>query len=302
MKVKIGTRKSKLALWQAEYVSYHLRKAGIEVELVTMETRGDKIQNVSISKIGSKGVFTEELEEKLENGSIDIAVHSAKDMQSVLPEGFEIIAFTEREKVNDVIVADKPLDLESTLTLGTSSTRRIAYFRHFYPHIKLVDMRGNLQTRFSKMREGHCDGMVLAYAGVHRMGYHNSIQHFLETDKVIPAVGQGSVAIESHVNLDSKKRSAIRSAINHGPTESLLQAERKYLEIMNGGCSIPIFGLATHNGDGIQLNGGIISLDGKKMIRETATGADPVEVGQQLAKKVKNAGGDEILKEIRSQM
>lgn len=302
MKVRIGTRKSKLALWQSEWVAEKIKSQGMTPELVTMETKGDKIQHVAISKIGSKGVFTEELEEKLIRQEIDIAVHSAKDLQSTLPEGFEIIAFTEREKVNDVIVSEKEIDLTKDLVLGTSSTRRIAYFRHFYPSIRLVDMRGNLQTRFEKMRNGACDGMVLAYAGVHRMGYNEYIRHELDFSKIIPAVGQGSIAIESHLSLDEEKKEKIRNAVNDPATEKAIRSERSYLAKMNGGCSIPIYGLARLQGDTILINGGIISLDGSKKILETAEGTDPVNVGIELANKVIAKGGDKILKEIRNQL
>ncbi|CAN0197663.1 unnamed protein product, partial [Chrysoparadoxa australica] len=150
-KIKIGTRKSQLALWQADYVARLLESNGFVTEKVLIETKGDKIQDVSIAKIGSKGVFTEELETMLSNGDVDIAVHSAKDLQSSLPDGFEIIAFSERAYIEDVIVSEKEIDLnDPTLVLGTSSTRRIAAFKHFYPHIRTVDMRGNLQTRIAK--------------------------------------------------------------------------------------------------------------------------------------------------------
>ena len=178
-KIKIGTRGSKLALWQAYHVRALLEKAGIEAEIVIIDTKGDQILDVSIAKIGSKGVFTQELEDQLLDGRIDIAVHSAKDMQSNLPEGFEIIAFTEREKENDVILSHKGTiefaDTTKPLLLGTSSTRRVATLRHFYPHVKTVEVRGNLQTRIRKMEEGLCDALLLAYAGVHRMGYDEMI-------------------------------------------------------------------------------------------------------------------------------
>lgn len=302
MTIRIGTRKSKLALWQAEFVAEKLKEKGVDTELVTIETQGDKIQNVAISKIGSKGVFTQELELKLENGEIDIAVHSAKDLQSTLPDGYEILAFTSREKVNDVVVSDHSIQLDQPLVLGTSSNRRIAYFKHYYPHIKLVDIRGNLQTRFQKMRSGHCQGMVLAFAGVHRMGFDAHIRHELDVRQIIPAVGQGSVAVECHSNLEEEKRALIKQTVNDEGTESTIRAERSYLAKMNGGCSIPIYGLAEKKGDTISLRGGIISLDGKKMIVESVFGIDPEEVGKSLAEKVIGKGGDKILKEIRSQL
>lgn len=302
-KIRIGTRQSKLALWQAEYVAEKLQEAGFDTELVLKETKGDKVLDVSIAKIGSKGVFTEELEEQLATGSVDIAVHSAKDMQSRLPEGFEIIAFTEREKINDVIVADQAIDMnDPNLILGTSSTRRVALFKHFYPHIKTVDVRGNLQTRIAKMREGLCHGLVLAFAGVHRMGYDQMIQHELPITEFIPAVGQGSVAIESHANISSEKRTAIRKVINDPSTEKRLLAERAYLAELEGGCSIPVFALATKKETQVTLEGGIVSLDGQTRIVRSVTGTEPSQVGQQLAKEILSSGGAEVLADIRKEL
>lgn len=301
--IRIGTRKSKLALWQAEYIASKLNDAGHTTELVLQETKGDKVLDVSIAKIGSKGVFTEELEEQLATGAVDIAVHSAKDMQSRLPEGFEIIAFSEREKINDVIVSDDTIDMENpNLVLGTSSTRRVALFKHFYPHIKTVDVRGNLQTRIQKMRDGLCHGLVLAYAGVHRMGYHEMIRYTLSEKEFIPAVGQGSVAIEAHANLEAEKRSAIRQALNDPNTEKRLLAERAYLAKLEGGCSIPVFALAQLKGNDITLEGGIVSLDGRKRLVKSVTTPNPDDAGNQLADEILAAGGDKILAEIRKQL
>lgn len=301
--IKIGTRKSKLALWQAEYVARKLHMAGHTTELVLKETKGDQVLDVSIAKIGSKGVFTEELEEQLATGEIDIAVHSAKDMQSVLGTGFEIVAFTEREKINDVIVADQPIDLQDPqLVLGTSSTRRVALFRHFYPHVKTVDVRGNLQTRIGKMREGRCHGLVLAYAGVHRMEYHDLIRHELSLDEFIPAVGQGSIAIEAHTSLAGEKKQAIRSVINDPLTERCLLAERAFLAELEGGCSIPVFASAHTSGNHILLRGGIVSLDGSQRIVREVDGPDPVLLGQKMAREVLQSGGDKILEAIRKEL
>lgn len=301
-KIKIGTRKSKLALWQAYYVEEKLKQGGLETELVLMETKGDKVLDVSIAKIGSKGVFTEELEEQLASGAIDIAVHSAKDMQSSLAPGFELIAFTEREVVNDVIVSDKGIDLAAPVVLGTSSTRRVATLKHFYPHISTVEVRGNLQTRIEKMRSGLCDALLLAYAGVHRMGYDDMIRHRLPLDEFTPAVGQGSVAVESHDSLDEAKREKIRELINHPETEQRLLAERAFLKELEGGCSIPVFALANYDHGTINIEGGVVSLDGKQRIVKQVSGEDAVACGKELASQLLNSGGDVILKEIKSQL
>ncbi len=303
MKISIGTRKSKLALWQARFIADQLKAAGATVELVTMETKGDKKLDVSISKIGSKGVFTEELEEKLANGQIDIAVHSAKDMQSTLPEGFKLIAFSEREQANDVLVSDKKVSFEQGgLVVGTSSTRRVATIRHFYSDVRIVDMRGNLQTRIQKMRDGACDALILAFAGVHRMGYHDMICEHLPLDRFTPAVGQGSVAIEVYQDLDEDKIAFVRNTLNHQPTEQIMLAERSYLKRLDGGCSIPVFGLATHKNDAIEMSGGIISLDGTQKIQLLKSGVNPEKLGTALAEEVLAAGGDQILKEIKDSL
>ena len=222
MKIKIGTRKSKLAMWQAHYVKDELTKHGIEVELLPIETKGDKVLDVSISKIGSKGVFTEELEQMLENGEIDMAIHSAKDLPSELPEQFEILAFSSREKENDVLIShDKSLQLKdenSEFVVGTSSTRRIATLAHYFPKIKTVEIRGNLQTRIRKMEEGHCDALLLAFAGVSRMEYHDLINQELSLDIFTPAVGQGSLAVEIATSLNDEKKTRIREILNDPTT------------------------------------------------------------------------------------
>ena len=318
--IKLGTRGSKLALWQAEYIRETLERGGMSVEIVIISTKGDQILDRSLSKIGSKGVFTEELEEQLRSGAIDIAQHSAKDLQSELSDDLELIAFTEREKVNDVLVSfDKSLSLESgkPFVVGTSSTRRVAMLKHYYPHIQTVDMRGNLQTRMGKLESGVCDALILAYAGVHRMGYEEHIAEVISVDKFTPAVGQGSVALECAVSLNPEKKARIRELCNHGETEQQLLAERAFLRRLQGGCSIPVFGLAViretdnsqltsgtppvHNSQ-LTIMGGLVSLDGSEILKETITGNDPVEMGNQLAEKILSLGGDRILKEIRANL
>lgn len=295
-------------MWQAYHIADLLKAGGLASEIVTIETKGDKIQNVSIAKIGSKGVFTEEIEGQLQQRKIDIAVHSAKDMQSELPEGFELIAFTEREKVNDVIVGhDKSISLTDTkrkLVLGTSSTRRIAMLKHYYPHIITSEMRGNLQTRVGKMEAGHCDALLLAYAGVHRMEYADMILEVLPSDEFIPAVGQGSITVEAATQLDPDKKSLIKNHVNHAETASRLQAERAFLKKMKGGCSIPVFALAVSDGARLTITGGLLSLDGKKMIRKTFQDKieNAVALGEKLGTEILNSGGKELLADIKSHL
>jgi hydroxymethylbilane synthase len=308
MHIRIGTRGSKLALWQANYVADLLQKGGATTELVLVETKGDKILNKALSKIGSKGVFTEELEEHLRQKEVDIAVHSAKDVQSTLPDDLELIAFSEREEVHDVLISfntDARLDtFNSSYIIGTSSTRRVAQLKHYYPKLRTADVRGNLQTRMKKLEKGNYDALILAYAGVHRMGFSKYIVEAMPTDKFTPAVGQGCVAIEAAKNLDSDKVDLIRKYVNNVDTERCLRAERAYLKTLEGGCSIPVFGLARIKNQQIELNGGIISLNGQDLVRHRVTGGldDGANIGQQLAELVLQDGGGEILSEIKANL
>lgn len=303
--IKIGTRASKLALWQAHYVADLLKQSGMDSEIVLIDTKGDQVMEVSISKIGAKGVFTHELEEQLLDGRIDIAVHSAKDMPSTLADGLALVAFTLREQAHDVLVARKEgislSDPSTPLILGTSSTRRVATLKHFYPHVQTVDVRGNLQTRMRKMQEGHCDALVLAYAGVYRMGYASHIVANLALDEFTPAVGQGSIAIELATRLDQALQQAIVAACNHPETEVCLRAERAYLRVLEGGCSIPVFALAQLSEGVLQISGGIVSLDGKERIALQVSGSieQAEQLGEQLAHQVLEAGGKKILDEIK---
>lgn len=303
--IRIGTRGSKLALWQAYNAEEKLKAAGLATEIVIFTTKGDKILDVSLSKIGSKGVFTEELEEALRDGSIDIAVHSAKDVQSSLDDDLELLAFMERENPSDVVLSLDPefsLDREN-IVVGTSSTRRRALLKKFYPHVKTVEARGNLQTRLQKMEEKQFDGMLLAYAGVHRMDYLKWVTQILPLDKFIPAVGQGSVAIETAKNLEPAKKEKLKSILNHEETAYCLKTERAFLRTMEGGCSIPSFALASLRGNELSITGGIISLDGQQMISETFSGKalEAEDLGQKLAETVLSKGGKEILTNIRVQ-
>jgi len=301
---RIGTRGSKLALWQAEHVASLIKPSGYDTEIVPIETRGDKILNVSIAKIGSKGVFTEEIEEKLLDGSIDIAVHSAKDLASELNDALELVAFTEREPANDVLLStNKNVSLQNAnIKIGTSSTRRVAFLKHFYPSIEPVNIRGNLQTRLTKLQNGDCEGLLLAYAGVHRMGYDDLIVEKIETSYFVPPVGQGSIAIECHKKLNFVKKEILQRWVNHLPTEICIRAERAFLKSMHGGCSVPVFGYAHFEGPLVTLKGGVISLDGQQVIKSkrSSTVEDVKELGESVAQEVLSKGGAEILKDIRS--
>ncbi|NVO31030.1 hydroxymethylbilane synthase [Hymenobacter lapidiphilus] len=304
--IRIGTRGSKLALWQANHVADRLKAAGLEPEIVIITTKGDIVLDRSLDKIGSKGVFTEELEEGLRTGHIDVAVHSAKDVQSSIPDDLELLAFMEREKVNDVVLSfDADLDLNRPdLVLGTSSTRRRAMLRRFLPHATAADVRGNLQTRLRKLEEGHYHGLVLAYAGVHRMEYDGLIRHVLPETQYVPATGQGSVAVECARNLEPALKAELHRLLDHPATHVCLRAERAYLRTMEGGCSIPSFALATLSPDGhtVQLHAGLISLDGAQFLEETRTApaAAAAQLGTKIAESILGRGGREILEDIRS--
>lgn len=305
-KVRLGTRSSQLAMWQAHEIQGMLQNIGLEVEIVKIETKGDKILDRTLSKIGSKGLFTEELEAALLDGRIDIVQHSAKDLPSTLPHGLELIAFTKREIACDVLVsANKSLVLnkEANFVLGTSSTRRVAMVKRLYPHIKTVDMRGNLQTRFKKMEASHADAMLLAYAGVHRMGLGDFIVQKLDIEQFVPAVGQGSIALECAVHLPENLKSKIRNACNDVLTERCILTERAFLKEMNGGCSIPVYGFAKITDENtIRLKGGILSLDGTEQLEETLKGTEPEHIGKSLAKSLLSKGADQILNTIKKEL
>jgi hydroxymethylbilane synthase len=303
-KICIGTRSSRLALWQAHFVAEKLQNAGFGTEICLIETKGDRMLDTAIAKIGSKGVFTQELEDRLRQKSIDIAVHSAKDLASELPPDLEIIAFTEREAAHDVLVGfqDKnEFQFSPELIIGTSSTRRVALLRHFHPEVRLTDMRGNLQTRMQKMQNGTCHALMLAFAGVHRMDLQPHIVHHFPVETFVPAVGQGSMAVQIHTETESDLKTCLRQSLNHRLTESCLLAERAFLAALQGGCSVPVFGLARWEGEKISLTGGVVSLNGETLLRQTHTGTDPVGLGRTLAEKILRSGGKQILDEIRGQ-
>lgn len=303
--IRIGTRDSKLALWQGHWVGQQLQQVGLDYELVAISSKGDQILDRSLSKIGSKGVFTEELEEMLRNGEIHIAQHSAKDLPSSLPEDLELIAFSEREKAHDVLLSiDPAFNIETTekLIIGTSSTRRRAFMKHFYPQHDLVDMRGNLQTRLEKLKNGNCHAMLLAFAGVHRMEMEQFIVKHFPIHQFTPAVGQGSVAVQCATHLDTALKSLVRKACNHSETEKCLLAERKMLAILDGGCSVPVYGHAWIDKGEIHLKGGVLSLDGDHHIFYEEKNTEALVLGQSVAAALIKAGSNEMLQKIKANL
>ena len=303
--IRLATRASRLALWQTEHVASLLHQAGFATEIVPMQTTGDAVQDRSLAKIGAKGVFTEELEVSLRRGETHLAVHSAKDVQSSIPRDLELLAFLEREQPNDVVLSfDVQFSLDKPgIVLGTSSTRRKAQLRRFYPQATTAEARGNLQTRLRKLEEGQFDALVLAYAGVHRMGYDHLVRYVLPTDRFVPATGQGSIAIECAETLDEDLKARLKAALDHPATHTCLLAERAFLHTREGGCSIPSFALATLDGHGgLRLHGGLISLSGEEYVEEiqtAATAAGAQALGVAVADAVLGRGGREILASIR---
>lgn len=303
--IRIGTRNSALALWQANHIGQLLEAIGMTYELIAIRTIGDKILDRSLAKIGAKGVFTEELEAMLRAGDIDIAQHSAKDLPSTLADDLPLIAFTEREAADDVVLSTNAsirLEQITPLRIGTSSTRRRAFLAHHFPQHIAVEMRGNLQTRLEKLKNGECDAMILAYAGVHRMDMKDYIVEHLSLTNFVPAVGQGSVAIQCSTKLDVHLRLAIREASNHMDTERCILAERSVLAQLDGGCSVPVYGHAKLVDGQINLQSGVLSLSGDQQIEANASGIDPIATGNKVANDLINKGAQKLLKEIRAQL
>ncbi|MCX7762733.1 MAG: hydroxymethylbilane synthase [Candidatus Kryptonium sp.] len=304
-KIIIGTRGSKLALWQTEFVKEKLSKVvpDIEFEIKIIKTTGDKILNSPLSKIGDKGIFTREIEIELLDGKIDMAVHSLKDLPTKLPDGLTIGAVTEREDVRDVLISRNDLklaDLPLNSVIATGSLRRRAQLLNIRPDFKFVEIRGNIDTRFRKFDESNWDGMILAYAGVKRMNYTSRVSEVISTDIILPAVGQGAIAIEVREK-DEKILDLVRK-VNHRETELATRAERALLRYLEGGCQIPIGAFAYVSNGKIKLSAMVSNLDGTFLVRDSVEGDvnDQVEnLGFELAEKLLQQGASKILDEIR---
>ena len=302
-KITIGTRGSKLALWQSNHVKDLIEKAfpEITVELKIIQTKGDKILDVSLSKIGDKSLFTKEIELALLNNSADIAVHSLKDLPTVLPEGLQIGAVLERAEIRDVLISKNGLKLSELTkkhTIGTSSLRRQACLWNYNPELNIIDIRGNVDTRIQKMHDGHCDAIIMAAAGIMRLGLENHITEIIPTDIIKPATSQGIIAVECREN-DSEIEGILQK-INHQQTWISAQAERTFLNQMNGGCQLPLGCVSTIKNNILQLDGLISSVDGKDVMEFSANGSteNPSEIGKNLAAKFIEAGAERILKNI----
>lgn len=302
--LKLGTRGSRLALWQAEDVSARLKNVEPDINIITevIKTMGDKILDVALSRIGDKGLFTREIEKELLDGNIDIAVHSLKDLPGVLPEGLCIGAVLKREHPGDVLISHKGYtfaDLPSGAILGTSSLRRMAQIKNKRPDINIVELRGNVETRLRKMEEQDLDGIVLAYAGITRLGFAEHISDMIPFDIILPAVGQGAIAIEIREK-DYKTRKLLQK-INDPTTLIEVLAERAFLKELQGGCQVPIASLAKMQANQLQIHGLIASLDGKELYMAVEEGMerDAEIMGRNLAKRLLDRGAGRILAEIK---
>ncbi|RDH48078.1 hydroxymethylbilane synthase [Fischerella thermalis] len=304
--IRIGSRKSQLALIQTYWVQEQLQKSfpDISFEVHTMATHGDKILDVALAKIGDKGLFTKELELGMINQEIDFAVHSLKDLPTRLPEGLVLAAITERENPADALVVhekhkDKQIDtLPEGAVIGTSSLRRLAQLRHRYPHFTFKDVRGNLNTRMAKLDAGEYDALILAVAGLQRLGMGDRIHQVHPKEVSLHAVGQGALGIECRAE-DTELISLLK-AIEHPETRDRCLAERAFLRELEGGCQVPI-GVNTEVKDNnLTLTGIVASVDGQKVVKDTISGAtkDAEQLGIELAQRMRGQGAQEILDQI----
>jgi hydroxymethylbilane synthase len=302
-KIRIGTRASPLALWQAEWVKSSLEAvhSGITVEIVRIKTTGDKILDSSLAKIGGKGLFVKEIEEALTAGEIDIAVHSMKDVPIQLPSGLSISVIMKREDPRDALVAKNGLKLAGLppqARVGTGSLRRTTQLLHYRPDLEIVPMRGNVQTRLGKMETEQLDAIVLAQAGLKRLGISDIVTETLAPELILPAMGQGAVGIETRTYALDIIEAIV--PLDDEETHLALDAERGFLEILGGGCQVPIGVYATIDGQELTLRGLVASLDGKTVLRLERKGPayNGRLLGMEAGREILSQGADRILKEI----
>lgn len=301
--VKLGTRGSMLALWQAHHVKERIeeRYPHIGVELVKIKTTGDKILDVPLAKVGGKALFVKEIEEALLGGRVDFAVHSMKDVPTVIPEGLKIAVTTEREDPRDALVAASGStlsELPAGSSVGTSSLRRQAQVLNVRPDLRVEGLRGNLDTRLRKASEGEYDAIILAAAGLTRMKWEGRITEYLDPTLMVPAVGQGALGIE--VRNDDEEMMDIISFLNHEVTATAVAAERSFLLKLEGGCQVPLAAHGTVSGAALTVSGLVSTVDGKEIIRGMVSGRveDAERLGLELAGDLLSRGAIEILEEI----
>lgn len=301
--IRIATRKSPLALWQAEEVSRQLKlhHPDINIELVKIKSRGDKILDAPLAKVGGKGLFVKELEQAMLDGEADIAVHSMKDVPMEFPTGLHLPVIMEREDPRDAFVSRQYRslsDLPDNARIGTSSLRRQLQIKEAMPHAKMLDLRGNVNSRLDKLERGDFDAIILASAGLIRLGFEDRITSHLEPEQSLPAIGQGAVGIECREG-DQTMMDLIQP-LNHPYTHTRLLAERAMNHRLHGGCQVPIAGYATLEGDEIYLRGLVGRPDGSKVVRGDIRGpaAQARQLGDSLAEQLLARGAETILKDI----
>lgn len=305
-KLIFGSRGSKLALWQANFVAESLRdlEPELEIDIKKIKTSGDKITDVPLAKIGGKGLFVKEIENELLEGKIDLAVHSMKDVPTGLPPGLIIGTVLRRKDARDALVTrDKTTfkSLSPQAVIGTSSLRRKAQLLHYSQQFRFVDLRGNLDTRFRKLDNGEFDAVILASAGIERMGWEKRIAERISPEICLPAVGQGAIGIEIRAN--DQRIQELVSRLDHHESRASVFAERALMHTLEGGCQVPIGAYSVVDNGTLNLSAVVASLDGTRLIRDSIEGnmGRAEELGVTLAKKLLEQGADEILEEIRTQ-
>lgn len=298
-RLRIGSRGSQLALWQANHISDLLRAKGHEVEIEIIKTTGDKITDVALAKVGTKGMFTKEIEDALAEGRVDLAVHSLKDLPTDLPKGFEIAAITTRQNPRDVFLSvhfNSIDELPMGAKVGTSSLRRQAQIKVKRPDLVIHPLRGNVDTRVRKLEEGEYDAIILAAAGLFRLGKTQFVKQVIDEHLMCPAAGQGALGIEIREG-DVKMRELLRF-LDDAAARATTVCERALLNKLGGGCQVPI-GAYAEQVDGIlRLTAICAKPDGTQVIREVQTGSDPVELGERTGETILRRGGDQILREV----
>lgn len=300
--LRIGTRASQLALWQANWVKAELeqRYAGLSVELVKIKTLGDKILDVPLAQVGGKGLFVKEIEEAMLRSEIDLAVHSMKDVPTEFPEGLGLVVTTKREDPRDALISRDICfkDLPPNARIGTSALRRQAQLLAVRPDLEMVIIRGNVETRIRKLEEDKLDAVILAAAGLNRLGFAEKATELLSVDLSIPAIGQGALGLECR--LDDVETREMLAFLNHPPTAAAVSAERALLRRCEGGCQVPIAAHGVVTGEHLTLTGLIASVDGREIIKEVAEGSfhEPEKLGEGLADLLLAQGGKRILEEV----
>ena len=299
-KLVIASRESALAMWQAQHIQGRLQVLypQMEVTILGMTTTGDQILDSPLARIGGKGLFVKELEQALADGRADLAVHSMKDVPMHLPPGFALAAIGEREDPRDAFVSNDYASLDALpagSVVGTSSLRRQSQLQARFPTLKIESLRGNLQTRLHKLDEGQYAAIILAAAGLKRLGLESRIREAISPDQSIPAVGQGALGIE--INAERVDLMAVLAPLNHSVTAACVEAERGMSRALAGSCQVPLGAFAQQEGDTLHMTGFVASIDGKELLREYAEGtaAQPEALGQALAAKLISRGADRIL-------